>query len=221
MRSHTGGIISMGKGALYASSRRQKINTKSSTEAELVGAADFLAQTLWTTNFLRAQGYEVARSEYHQDNQSAMRMEKNGRQSAGQKSRHINIRYFFIKDRVESGEITLLYCPTGEMLGDFFSKPQQGGMFRRFRDVIMGVTHHSSIRNLGQPQDQERVGGKDLVGKSQPELTILAPTRKEKNKRATNERTSAKWANVTWAKILGNSQEQGTRDVMQHRVDQQ
>eukprot|EP00980_Cylindrotheca_fusiformis_P014271 scaffold3788_cov72-Cylindrotheca_fusiformis.AAC.4 len=57
------------------------------------------------------------------------------------------------------------------------------------------------------------VGGKDLVGKSQPELTILAPsTRKEKNKRATNKRTSAKWANVTWAKILGNSQEQGTRD---------
>eukprot|EP00980_Cylindrotheca_fusiformis_P018578 scaffold6156_cov83-Cylindrotheca_fusiformis.AAC.2 len=59
------------------------------------------------------------------------------------------------------------------------------------------------------------VGGKDLVGKSQPELTILAPTRKEKNKRVTNER------NVMWAKILGNSQEQGTRDVMRHRVDQQ
>eukprot|EP00980_Cylindrotheca_fusiformis_P015659 scaffold4510_cov103-Cylindrotheca_fusiformis.AAC.5 len=65
------------------------------------------------------------------------------------------------------------------------------------------------------------VGDKDLVGKSQPELTILAPTRKEKNKRVTNERTSAKWANVTWAKILGNSQEQRTRDVMQHRADQQ
>eukprot|EP00980_Cylindrotheca_fusiformis_P027100 scaffold18796_cov71-Cylindrotheca_fusiformis.AAC.1 len=91
-------------------------------------------------------------------------------------------------------------------------------MFRRFRDVIMGVTHHSSIRNLGQPQDQERVGEKDLVGKSQPELTILAPTRKEKNKRVTNERTSAKWANVTWAKVLGNSQEQRTRDVMHRNI---
>eukprot|EP00980_Cylindrotheca_fusiformis_P024537 scaffold12027_cov112-Cylindrotheca_fusiformis.AAC.3 len=61
MRSHTGGMISMGKGALYASSRRQKLTTKSSTEAELVvGASDFLGQTLWTTtNFLRAQGYDV------------------------------------------------------------------------------------------------------------------------------------------------------------------
>eukprot|EP00980_Cylindrotheca_fusiformis_P016072 scaffold4749_cov89-Cylindrotheca_fusiformis.AAC.1 len=64
------------------------------------------------------------------------------------------------------------------------------------------------------------VGGKDFVDKSQPELTILAPTRREKNKRATNEQTSVKWANVTWAKILGNSQEQGTRDVMRHRVNQ-
>eukprot|EP00980_Cylindrotheca_fusiformis_P020548 scaffold7628_cov84-Cylindrotheca_fusiformis.AAC.4 len=67
----------------------------------------------------------------------------------------------------------------------------------------------------------DAVGDKDLVDKSQPELTILAPTRREKNKRATNERTSAKWANVTWAKILGNSQEQGTRDVMRHRANQQ
>eukprot|EP00980_Cylindrotheca_fusiformis_P012434 scaffold3050_cov161-Cylindrotheca_fusiformis.AAC.4 len=90
MRSHTGGMINMGKGALYASSCRQKLTTKSSTEAKLVRASDFLGQqeeTLWTTNFLRAQGYDVHTSEYFQDNQSAMKMEKNGRQSAGQKSR--------------------------------------------------------------------------------------------------------------------------------------
>jgi hypothetical protein len=53
MRSHTGGYITMGKGALYASSKRQKLNTKSSTEAELVGAGDFLPQTIWT---VRIQG---------------------------------------------------------------------------------------------------------------------------------------------------------------------
>ena len=94
MRSHTGGYITMGKGSLYSSSKRQKLTTKSSTEAELVGASDFLNQTLWTVHFLKAQGFEVHTSEYHQDNQSTMKMEKNGRQSAGQRSRHINIRYF-------------------------------------------------------------------------------------------------------------------------------
>ena len=40
----------------------------------------------------------------YQDNMSTMQIEKNGRKSAGQKSRHINIRYFFIKDRVQNGE---------------------------------------------------------------------------------------------------------------------
>jgi hypothetical protein len=156
MRSHTGGYITMGKGALYASSKRQKLNTKSSTEAELVGAGDFLPQTIWTVNFIEAQGYKVSRSEYHQDNQSAMKMEKNGRQSAGQRSRHINIRYFFIKDKIDKDEINLMYCPTGEMIADFFSKPQQGSMFRKFRDVVMGVKHHSFIRAL-TPDGQERV----------------------------------------------------------------
>jgi hypothetical protein len=161
MRSHAGGYITMGKGTLYASSKRQKLNTKSSTEAELVGAGDFLPQTIWTANFIEAQGYKVKRSEYHQDNQSAMKMEKNGRQSAGQRSRHINIRYFFIKDKIDKGEISLIYCPTGEMIADFFTKPQQGGMFTRFRDVVMGVTHHSSIR-VPTSQGQERVENRAL-----------------------------------------------------------
>jgi hypothetical protein len=161
MRSHTGGYITMGKGALYASSKRQKLNTKSSTEAELVGAGDFLPQTIWTANFIEAQGYQIKRNEFHQDNQSAMKMEKNGRQSAGQRSRHINIRYFFIKDKIDQGDISLMYCPTGEMIADFFTKPQQGGMFTRFRDVVMGIKHHSSIR-VATSQGQERVEPKAL-----------------------------------------------------------
>jgi hypothetical protein len=153
--------MTMKKGALYASSKRQKLNTKSSTEAELVGAADFLPQTIWTMNFIQAQGYVVNHSEFHQDNQSEMKMEKNGRQSAEQRSRHINIRYFFIKDKIDKGDFSLIYCPTGEMIADFFTKPQQGKMFTRFRDVVMGVTHHSSIR-VPSSQGQERVGNKAL-----------------------------------------------------------
>eukprot|EP00980_Cylindrotheca_fusiformis_P005403 scaffold1155_cov95-Cylindrotheca_fusiformis.AAC.1 len=70
-------------------------------------------------------------------------------------------------------------------------------------------------------QEALDVGDKDLGDKPQTELTILAPTRKKKGKRTTNERMMAKWANVTWAKVLGNSQDQVTRDVTKHRADQQ
>ena len=146
MRSHTGGIIMMGKGTLYARSSKQKINTKSSTEAELVGASDFLSQTIWTRNFLQAQGYSVTTNDFYQDNMSAMLLEKNGRASAGQRSRHINIRYFFIKDRIAKGDIYLVHCPTTRMVADFFTKPLQGPLFRRFRDIIMGIAHPSSLQ---------------------------------------------------------------------------
>jgi Reverse transcriptase (RNA-dependent DNA polymerase) len=55
MKSHTGGILSLGKGAVYGTSTRQKINAKSSTEAELIGVAEVLPQAIWTRNFLSAQ----------------------------------------------------------------------------------------------------------------------------------------------------------------------
>jgi hypothetical protein len=57
MRGHTGGMASLGKGALMPTSIRQKINTRSSTETELVGADDMMPQIMWTNYFMNAQGY--------------------------------------------------------------------------------------------------------------------------------------------------------------------
>jgi hypothetical protein len=121
------------------------LNTKSSTEAELVGASDICPQAIWTKYFIEAQGYKVKDNDLYQDNMSAQRMEKNGRKSAGQKSRHINIRYFFIKDRVHNGELNIIHCPTAKMIGDFFTKPLQGTLFKIFRDIIMGIKHFSCL----------------------------------------------------------------------------
>ena len=83
-----------------------------------------------------------------QDNQSAMRMEKNGKASTTGKSRHVHIRYFFIKDRVDKGEVELQYCPTLEMLADYFTKPLQGALFRKFWDVIMGYAHIDTLKSV-------------------------------------------------------------------------
>jgi len=77
---------------------------------------------------------------------SLLRAGTNGRRSCGQKSRHIDIRYFFIKDRIDSGNIKVVYCPTEEMLADFFTKPLQGALFRKFRDVVMGREHVYTLK---------------------------------------------------------------------------
>ena len=80
-------------------------------------------------------------SRVHQDNLSSMLLETNGRGSSGKRTRHMNIRYFFVADVCKRGEIVIEYCPTDEMIGDFFTKPLGGAKFRRFRNIIMNIDH--------------------------------------------------------------------------------
>jgi hypothetical protein len=86
-----------------------------------------------------AQGYQVQDNILFQDNKSAILLEKNGKALSSKRTKHINIRYFFITDRVNKGDVSLVWCPTGDMIGDFMTKPLQGALFRKFRDQIMGV----------------------------------------------------------------------------------
>ena len=137
MKSHTGSVQSLGRGAATTISSKQKLNTKSSTEAELVAADDTMPLALWTRNFLKEQGYE-SKTTLHQDNTSTILLEKNGKESSGKRTRHLNIRYFFIKDCIEKDYLTVEYCSTDDMIGDYPSKPLQGKKFKKHRDLIMG-----------------------------------------------------------------------------------
>ncbi len=89
MRSHTGGIMPLGTGGFVPKSNKQKLNTKSSTEAELVGASDYLPNLLWAKMFVEAQGYVMGGGILEQDNESAIKLEKNEKASTGPKYRHI------------------------------------------------------------------------------------------------------------------------------------
>ena len=81
MRCHTGGLITMSIGILHGKASKQKINTKSSIESEIVGLSEYLPYTLWMGYFLEAQGYKMKKSTVFQDNSSALKIEKNGRNS--------------------------------------------------------------------------------------------------------------------------------------------
>jgi hypothetical protein len=139
MKSHTGATLSLGHGVLYSMSTRQKLNTKSSTEAELVGVDDAMSAVIWTRNFIEAQGLIVADNVVLQDNQSAILLEKNGMKSSGKRTRHINIRYYFVQDRIENKELRIEYCPTNEMIADILTKPLQGSQFYKLRNRMLNV----------------------------------------------------------------------------------
>ena len=146
MKSQTGGAMCLGLGVLHGKSTKQKLNVKSSTEAELVGISDYLPYNMWLMIFMSAKGYEIVDNALHQDNQSTILMLKNGRNSCTGNSRQTHIRYFFVKDRVEKGEVKIKYCPTLQMVADLFTKPLQGALFNKFRDVIMGCKPISTLQ---------------------------------------------------------------------------
>ena len=113
--------MTMGSGAMQVISKKQKLNSRSSTEAELIGADDAATMILWTKLFMEEQGYPIEKNILYQDNKSAILLETNGRTIAGKGSRALNIRYFFLTDQVEKGNVEIQYCPTDEMLGDFMT----------------------------------------------------------------------------------------------------
>ena len=88
----------------------------------------------------------------YQDNKSTILLEKNGRRSSGKRTRHINIRYYFIHDRVKAGEVDIEHCPTDDMWGDFFTKPLQGKKFRRFQAQILGKDPPDERKEASTPR---------------------------------------------------------------------
>ena len=91
----------------------------------------------------------------YQDNQSAIRLEKNGKRSSSKRTRHINIRYYFITDRIIKQEASVEFCPTSDMIGDYFTKALQGSQFRRYRNIVLGI-HEDDITSCN-------ASGRDLL----------------------------------------------------------
>ena len=139
-KSHTGGTGTMGKGVIKSISCKQKLNTKSSTEAELVAADDVVPSALWTRLFLLSQGYK-SKTTLFQDNTSAILLEKNGTKSSSKRTRHLNIRYFFITDCYSKDLLGIEHCSTENMQGDYPSKPLQGKPFEKHLLSIMNMSY--------------------------------------------------------------------------------
>jgi hypothetical protein len=161
MKSHTGAVLSLGRGAVYTMSTRQKLNTKSSTEAELVAVDDAMPNVAWTRNFLIAQGIIIPDTVIYQDNQSAILLERNGQKSSGKRTRHLDIRYYYVTDCISKKELRIEYCPTAEMLADILTKPLQGSLFRQLRDRLLNI---QSFQYDSPSSDlQECVGAPDTL----------------------------------------------------------
>ena len=153
MKSHTGMVFTLGKGTIIRSSTKQKVNARSSTESEVIVSDDKLGKIISTKKFMEHQDFKVKVNLIYQDNTKTMKLQNNGKLSSGKRTRHFDIKLFYITDLISRNEVEVRYCPTDEMLADYMTKPLVGAKFKLFRDLIMNLSgkHH----RIGQ---QECVG---------------------------------------------------------------
>ena len=91
-------------------------------QSKLVRVSNGNNQVLWTKYFLECQGYQLYSSTIYQDNEASILLKHNGKMPSGKKTRHINIQYFSIINKVQNREIDIGYFSTGEMITDYCPK---------------------------------------------------------------------------------------------------
>ena len=72
---------------------------------------------------MMAQGIASKDNILYQDNKSAILLAENGRASSSKRTKHIKIRYYYVADRIEKGDLRIVWCPTDQMIADYLTKP--------------------------------------------------------------------------------------------------
>ena len=105
---------------------------------ELVAVDNLSGHLIWTNYFLREQGYKFNIT-LLQNNKSTKLFLQYGKASLSKQTCHINIRYYFLIDRIKKKEFQVKHCSTEEMVADYFTKPLQGCKFKKFRKMILNI----------------------------------------------------------------------------------
>jgi len=142
-KSTSGYVFMMGDGAVAWSSRKQPIVTLSTTEAEYVAATTCACHSIWMKEVLNSVEEDYCKCiTVFCDNSSSIKLSKNpvlhGR------TKHINVRFHFIRDLIKKGEVELVYCGTKEQITDIMTKPLKLEDFVKLR-MLLGVQEKKAL----------------------------------------------------------------------------
>jgi hypothetical protein len=136
-KSVTGYIIKLAGGAVSWVSRKQKTVALSSTEAEYMCLSDTTRQIVWIQALYKELGFNISNTALCGDNQGAIFLASNPAQE--HRSKHIDIRYHYIRECVNEKKVVLFYVPTTEQTADIMTKCLSHEKFKNFRNQL-GIT---------------------------------------------------------------------------------
>jgi hypothetical protein len=133
-KSTSGTCQFLGRSLVSWASKKQNSVTLSTAEAEYIAAGHCCAQLLWMRQTLRDYGYKLSKVPLLCDNESAIRMADNPVEHS--RTKHIDIRYHFLRDHQQRGDIEIAYVSTKEQLADIFTKPLDEKTFTKLRNEL-------------------------------------------------------------------------------------
>ena len=133
-RSISGTLFLMSEGAVSWTSKIQSAVALSSSEAEYIALSMATQEATWMQKLLNDLHACVRPVKIMEDNQGAIAIAKNP--VAHGRTKHINIRFHYVRQAIEEGNIELEYCPTEVMIADIFTKPLSKQRFERLRQMM-------------------------------------------------------------------------------------
>jgi hypothetical protein len=142
-KSHTGEVVFVGDMVVLAKSAKQKIVTKDSTEAELVGMADKMLDVICIAEFLKEQGLDLEIPTILQDNKSTI-------QWVDSASKKLRNKYMLVRQELvkQNGDFKIDYLKTTDMVADILTKPLNGNLFKRLRECLSGANYSDRLSGV-------------------------------------------------------------------------
>jgi transposase InsO family protein len=135
-KSITGWVAMINGDPVSWASKKQRTVSLSTCEAELYAGAAAMQELLWLRGLLDELGLAPAAGTLlHGDNQSAIAVSKHGVRS--ERTKHVDVKYHFITETVERGDVLLQWIPTTKQLADILTKGLGRQLFERFRSELM------------------------------------------------------------------------------------
>ena len=133
-----------------------------------------------------------------------------------------------MKDRIKTENIDIVYCPTEQMLADFFTKPLQGSLFEKFRKVLMGHAHITTLSPLPLSSVEERVARmektritkKDINGRNEQDATEENGRENQVNKVRGDVTTEPEWTVVGRTRTYKKGSRPTINDCERKRKDE-